>query len=197
MGNIRSVSKALEHVAPTAEVLVTSDPEAIRAAEGVVVPGQGGMPDCMRQLAASGAREAVIEATRTKPFLGICIGMQMLFDRGEEGDTPGLGLLPGRVPRFPNGKMEGLKIPHMGWNEVSQARPHPVWEGVPDGSRFYFVHSYYPQPADGAMTAGTCAYGVTFTCAIARDNIFAVQFHPEKSQTFGLRLLSNFVQWRP
>ena len=197
MGNIRSVSKALEHVAPTAEVLVTSDPETIRASERVVVPGQGAMPDCMRQLAASGAREAVIEATRSKPFLGICIGMQMLFERGEEGDTPGLGLLSGDVPRFPDGKMEGLKIPHMGWNQVSQARPHPVWEGVPDGSRFYFVHSYYPQPADGAMTAATCAYGVTFTCAIARDNIFAVQFHPEKSQTFGLQLLSNFVQWRP
>ena len=197
MGNIRSVSKALEHVAPAAEVLVTSNPETIRAAERVVVPGQGAMPDCMRQLAASGAREAVIEATRSKPFLGICVGMQMLFERGEEGDTPGLGLLSGDVPRFPEEKMEALKIPHMGWNQVSQVRPHPVWEGVPDGSRFYFVHSYYPQPADGAMTAATCAYGVTFTCAIARDNIFAVQFHPEKSQTFGLRLLSNFVQWRP
>ena len=198
MGNLRSVSKALERVAPQAEVLVTSDPAAIRAAERVVVPGQGAMPDCMRQLAASGAREAVIEATRSKPFLGICVGMQMLFERGEEGDTPGLGLLAGGVPGFPNGgKMDGLKIPHMGWNEVRQARPHPVWEGVPDGSRFYFVHSYYPQPADGAMTAATCAYGVTFTCAIARDNIFAVQFHPEKSQSSGLRLLSNFIQWRP
>ena len=197
MGNIRSVSKALEHVAPAAEVLVTSNPETIRAAERVVVPGQGAMPDCMRQLAASGAREAVIEATRSKPFLGICVGMQMLFERGEEGDTPGLGLLSGDVPRFPEEKMETLKIPHMGWNQVSQVRPHPVWEGVPDGSRFYFVHSYYPQPSDGAMTVATCAYGVTFTCAIARDNIFAVQFHPEKSQTFGLRLLSNFVQWRP
>jgi len=201
MGNLRSVSKALERVAPQAEVLVTSDPEAIRAAERVVVPGQGAMPDCMRQLAASGAREAVIEATRAKPFLGICVGMQMLFEHGEEGDTPGLGLLAGRVPRFPdgatNGKMAGLKIPHMGWNEVRQARPHPVWEGVPEGSRFYFVHSYYPQPAESAMTAATCSYGVTFTCAVARDNIFAVQFHPEKSQTSGLRLLSNFVQWRP
>jgi imidazole glycerol-phosphate synthase subunit HisH len=195
------VSKALEHVAPRAEVLVTSDPEAIRASERVVVPGQGAMPDCMRQLAASGAREAVIEATRDKPFLGICIGMQMLFERGEEGDTPGLGLLAGGVPRFPDGEshaeMRGLKVPHMGWNEVRQARPHPLFSGVPDGARFYFVHSYYPQPADGAMTAATCAYGVTFTCAVARDNIFAVQFHPEKSQTSGLRLLSNFVQWRP
>ena len=201
MGNIRSVSKALERVAPQAEVLVTSEPATIRAAERVVVPGQGAMPDCMRQLEASGARDAVIEATRSKPFLGICIGMQMLFEHGEEGDTRGLGLLEGGVPRFPDGKasakMAGLKIPHMGWNEVRQARSHPLWEGVEDGSRFYFVHSYYPQPAAGAMTAATCDYGVTFTCAVARDNIFAVQFHPEKSQDRGLRLLSNFVQWRP
>ena len=196
MGNLRSVSKALERVAPQAEVVVTANPDAVRAAERVVVPGQGAMPDCMRQLAASGAREAVIEATRAKPFLGICIGLQMLFERGEEGDTAGLGLLPGRVPRFP-ATDPGLKIPHMGWNEVTQARPHALWDGIPDRSRFYFVHSYYPEPADRAMTAGTCAYGVTFTCAVARDNIFAVQFHPEKSQTSGLRLLSNFVQWRP
>ncbi len=197
MGNLRSVSKALERVAPQAEVLVTSDPEAIRAAERVVVPGQGAMPDCMRQLAASGAREAVIEAAREKPFLGICIGMQMLFEHGEEGDTPGLGLLAGGVPRFPSEAMQGLKVPHMGWNEVRQARRHPLWQGVADMDRFYFVHSYFPRPTDGAMTAATCAYGVTFTCAVARDNIFAVQFHPEKSQNTGLKLLSNFVQWRP
>ena len=194
MGNLRSVSKALEQVAPKGEVLVTSDPDAIRAAERVVVPGQGAMPDCMRQLAASGAREAVIEAARTRPFLGICIGLQMLFEHGEEGDTPGLALLPGRVPRF---AMSGLKIPHMGWNEVFQARPHALWQGIPDRSRFYFVHSYYPAPSDGSITAATCEYGVTFTCAVARDNIFAVQFHPEKSQSSGLRLLANFVQWRP
>ena len=194
MGNIRSVSKALEHVAPRAEVLVTSDPRAIGAADRVVVPGQGAMPDCMRQLAASGAREAVVSAAGAKPFLGICIGLQMLFEHGEEGDTPGLGLLPGRVPRF---AVTGLKIPHMGWNEVVQARAHALWDGIADRSRFYFVHSYYPQPADGALTAATCAYGVSFTCAVARDNIFAVQFHPEKSQNSGLRLLSNFVQWRP
>jgi glutamine amidotransferase len=198
MGNVRSVSKALEHVAPEAEVLVTSDPEAIRASERVVVPGQGAMPDCMRQLAASGAREAVIAAAASKPFLGICIGLQMLFEHGEEGDTPGLGLLPGRVPKFSAEVTDaGLKIPHMGWNEVIQERPHALWHGVADRSRFYFVHSYYPQPADRALTAGSCAYGVTFTCAVARDNIFAVQFHPEKSQKSGLQLLSNFVQWRP
>ena len=197
MGNIRSVSKALERVAPGARVLVTSDPAVILASERVVVPGQGAMPDCMRQLGASGARDAVIAATRDRPFLGICIGAQMLFDRGEEGDTPGLGLLPGRVPRFPAAKMAGLKVPHMGWNEVRQARRHALWEGIPDGERFYFVHSYFPAPADAAVTAATCDYGVAFTCAVARDNIFAVQFHPEKSQTLGLRLLSNFVQWRP
>ena len=194
MGNLRSVSKALERVAPGGGVGVTSDPEKIRQAERVVVPGQGAMPDCMRQLAASGAREAVIEAAAKKPFLGICIGLQMLFERGEEGDTPGLGILPGRVPRFAASE---LKIPHMGWNEVKQARSHALWQGIADRSRFYFVHSYFPLPADRALSAATCDYGISFTCAVARDNIFAVQFHPEKSQNSGLQLLSNFVQWRP
>jgi glutamine amidotransferase len=194
MGNLRSVSKALEHVAPGAEVLATADPAAIRSAERVVVPGQGAMPDCMRQLAASGAREAVIAAAGTKPFLGICIGLQMLFERGEEGDTRGLGLLPGNVPRL---RVSGLKIPHMGWNEVLQRRPHALWAGIPDRSRFYFVHSYFPAPRDEGVTVATCVYGMPFTCAVARDNIFAVQFHPEKSQSAGLQLLSNFVRWRP
>jgi glutamine amidotransferase len=194
MGNLRSVSKALEHVAPEAEVVVTAAPGAISSSERVVVPGQGALPDCMRQLEASGAREAVVEAAARKPFLGICIGLQMLFERGEEGDTAGLGLLPGRVPRF---ALTGLKIPHIGWNEVAQARPHALWAGIPDRSRFYFVHSYYPAPRDAALTAATAVYGAPFTCAIARDNIFAVQFHPEKSQSAGLQLLSNFVRWRP
>jgi glutamine amidotransferase len=199
MGNLRSVSKALEHVAPEARIAVTADAALIRAADKVVVPGQGAMPDCMRQLAASGAREAVIEATRGKPFLGICIGLQMLFERGEEGDTPGLGVLAGTVPRFAlDGlKIPGLKIPHMGWNEVRQERPHALWAGIADRSRFYFVHSYYPAPRDAAVTAATCVYGAPFTCAVARDNIFAVQFHPEKSQSAGLQLLSNFVRWHP
>jgi imidazole glycerol-phosphate synthase subunit HisH len=194
MGNLRSVSKAIERVAPNAEVRVTADPREILFSDKVVVPGQGAMPDCMRQLAASGAREAVLEAARAKPFLGICIGLQMLFERGEEGDTPGLGLLGGEVPRF---KLTGLKIPHMGWNEVTQSRPHALWDGIPDTSRFYFVHSYYPAPRDAALTAATAVYGRPFTCAVARDNIFAVQFHPEKSQSAGLQLLSNFVRWRP
>jgi glutamine amidotransferase len=194
MGNLRSVSKALEYVAPGAAVLVTAAPEAISSAERVVVPGQGALPDCMRQLEASGARKAVVAAAREKPFLGICIGLQMLFERGEEGDAAGLGLLPGRVPRF---AVQGLKIPHIGWNEVEQARPHALWAGIPDRSRFYFVHSYYPAPQDSSLTAATSVYGVPFTCAIARDNIFAVQFHPEKSQSAGLQLLSNFVRWRP
>ena len=194
MGNLRSVSKALEHVAPGTEVAVTADPDVIHKSERLVVPGQGAMPDCMRNLAASGAREAVLEAMRSKPYLGICLGLQMLFDSAEEGATRGLGVLAGEVPRF---RLQGLKIPHMGWNEVFQARPHPLWEGIMDASRFYFVHSYYPAPADRAVVAGTCVYGAPFTCAVARDNIFAVQFHPEKSQSAGLKLLSNFVSWRP
>jgi glutamine amidotransferase len=194
MGNLRSVSKALEHVAPEAEVLVTADPARIRAAERVVVPGQGALPDCMRSLSESGARDAVLEALETKPYLGICLGLQMLFEHGAEGDTAGLGVLQGNVPRF---TVSSLKIPHMGWNEVLQERPHPLWDGISDRSRFYFVHSYHPAPADRALTAATSVYGAPFTCAVARDNIFAVQFHPEKSQSAGLQLLSNFVRWRP
>jgi len=194
MGNLRSVSKALQHVAPHAQIAVTADAEVIRAAERIVVPGQGALPECMRNLAASGARDAVLEALAAKPYLGICLGLQMLFEHGEEGDTPGLGLFPGRVPRF--AAMQ-LKIPHMGWNEVLQQNAHPLWAGISDRSRFYFVHSYYPAPADRTLSAASCVYGVPFTCAVARDNIFAVQFHPEKSQSAGLQLLSNFVRWRP
>ena len=198
MGNLRSVSKALERVAPQAEVLVTADPDTILSSDRVVVPGQGAMPDCMRQLGASGAREAVVESALAKPFLGICIGLQMLFEQGEEGNAAGLGVLPGRVPRFSPGLSDrGLKIPHIGWNEVMQQRSHALWSGIPDRSRFYFVHSYYPAPRDAALTAATSVYGAPFTCAIARDNIFAVQFHPEKSQSAGLQLLSNFVRWQP
>jgi len=194
MGNLRSVSKALEHVAPGVEVAVTADPNKILSCERIVVPGQGAMPDCMRNLEASGAREAVLEALREKPFLGICLGLQMLFERAEEGATEGLAVLAGEVPRF---RLTGLKIPHMGWNQVIQSRPHALWQGIADRSRFYFVHSYYPAPRDDALVAARCEYGAPFTCAVARDNIFAVQFHPEKSQSAGLQLLSNFVRWRP
>src|SRR5207244_1286075 len=171
MGNLRSVSKALEHVAPEAQVLVTADPAVIRSAERVVVPGQGALPDCMRSLGESGAREAVLEALREKPYLGICLGLQMLFEHGEEGDTPGLGVLRGNVPRF---APSGLKIPHMGWNEVIQQTRHALWTGIGDRSRFYFVHSFYPAPGDAALAAASCVYGAPFTCAVARDNIFAV-----------------------
>jgi imidazole glycerol-phosphate synthase subunit HisH len=194
MGNLRSVSKALEHVAPEARVAVSADAAIIRAADRVVVPGQGALPDCMKSLRASGALDAVLQALREKPFLGICLGLQMLFERGEEGDTPGLGTLGGTVPKF---VAPGLKIPHMGWNEVLQDKPHALWSGIPDGSRFYFVHSYFARPADPSVSAASCVYGARFTCAVARDNIFATQFHPEKSQSAGLQLLSNFVRWRP
>lgn len=194
MGNVRSVAKAIERVAPSAVVRVTADPDEIRGADRVVVPGQGAMPDCMRQLSDSGARDAVVDAAARKPFLGVCIGLQMLFEHGEEGDTPGLGILKGDVPRF---RLEGFKIPHMGWNEVVPERPHALWEGIASGTRFYFVHSYYPRPAQAGVIAARCDYGGSFTCAVARDNIVAVQFHPEKSQSSGLRLLANFVQWQP
>ena len=202
MGNLRSVSKALEHVAPDAEVQVTSDPELVRQAERVVFPGQGAMPDCMREMEARGLRPALLEAARTKPFLGICIGLQMLFERSEEGDTPGLGIFPGQVKRFPPQLMKDaqgnkLKVPHMGWNEVMQAEPHALWRGIADASRFYFVHSFYVEAGNPELVAGYSIYAFPFTCAVAQDNIFAVQFHPEKSQAAGLALLANFVTWKP
>ena len=200
MGNLRSVAKAIEHVAPRHAVMVTSDSRAVHAADRVVFPGQGAMPDCMRELDARNLREAVLEAARSKPFLGICIGLQMLFERSEEGDVAGLGLLAGRVVRFPPTQPaqlagERLKVPHMGWNEVQQTLAHPLWAGIPDRSRFYFVHSYYPAPAQREIIAGYTLYPFPFTCAVARENLFAVQFHPEKSQAAGLQLLANFVDW--
>lgn len=202
MGNLRSVAKAIEHVAPHVIVQVTSNAEDIAAADRVVVPGQGAMPDCMRELAARNLREAVIRAAAEKPFLGICVGLQMLFGRAEEGNVMGLGILPGYVPRFPASAMVAsdgarLKVPHMGWNQVKQSSAHPMWQGIEDDARFYFVHSYYVEPEDPTLTAGVTNYGIAFTSAIARDNIFAVQFHPEKSAQAGLRLLENFIQWQP
>ena len=202
MGNLRSVSKALEHVAPGLEITVTSDPALVARAARVVFPGQGAMPDCMREMDARGLRHAVLDAAYGKPFLGICIGLQMLFEVSEEGDVAGLGVLPGRVRRFPAAAMTDiggarLKVPHMGWNRVRQAAEHPLWRGIPDQSRFYFVHSYYVETAAPGLVAGASEYPSPFTCAIARDNVFAVQFHPEKSATAGLRLLANFTQWQP
>lgn len=202
MGNLRSVAKALEHVAPKARVLVSGDAAVIRAADRVVFPGQGAMPDCMRHLDEAGLREVVLEAARTKPLFGVCIGEQMLFDSSEEGDTPGLGVLPGRVVRFPAERMTAadgarLKVPHMGWNRVAQDRPHPLWAGVPDGAYFYFVHSFHAAPAHAGHSVGETEYGARFTSAVARDNIFATQFHPEKSAAHGLALYRNFLHWKP
>jgi glutamine amidotransferase len=200
MGNLRSVAKALVYVAPQSDIVVTSDPDLIARAARVVLPGQSAMPDCMTSLDASGLRGAVVEATKTRPFLGICLGLQMLFEMSEEGPTAGLSILRGRVARFRPAAMtlpDGgrLKVPHMGWSPVQQRRPHPLWAGIPDNSRFYFAHSYLPEPADTGLTAGTTDYPTAFTCAIARANIFATQFHPEKSHRTGLQLLANFVAW--
>lgn len=200
MGNLRSVAKALEHVAPAAEVLVTDDASSVLGADRVVFPGQGAMPDCMRELDARGLRPAVLEAAATKPFLGICIGLQMLFEWSEEGDVAGLGVFRGRVRRFSaDGLVDAdgrkLKVPHMGWNGVHQMRAHPLWSGIDQGTRFYFVHSYFVEPTDAAIVAATTSYPSPFTSAVSAANIFAVQFHPEKSHTAGLRLLSNFVAW--
>jgi glutamine amidotransferase len=202
MGNLRSVAKALEHVAPSATVRITSDPAAVKAADRVVFPGQGAMPDCMRYLRESGLEDAVRAAAASKPLLAVCIGEQMLFEHSEEGDTAGLGLFPGAVVRFRDEAMRAadgvrLKVPHMGWNRVRQVQPHPLWNGVADESWFYFVHSYYVVPQNDALSAGISDYGGTFTCAVARDNIFATQFHPEKSAAAGLRIYENFSRWAP
>lgn len=200
MGNLRSVSKALEHVAPNKQVVVTSRPQDIDEASHVVFPGQGAMPDCMRELESRGVRDAVIHAAANKPFLGICIGLQLLFDHSEEGDANGLGIIPGRVKRFDATLMhdangDKLKVPHMGWNQVYQTKPHPLWADIEDAARFYYVHSYFVTPNDASLESGYTEYPQRFTGAIAKENIFAVQFHPEKSQHAGLQLLSNFVRW--
>ena len=203
MGNLRSVSQAVLHAAggTEVEVIVTQDAGTVRAAERVVLPGQGAMRDCMRALSDSGLKQAVLEAAATKPLLGVCVGMQMLLEHSEEQDTPGLGLVPGTVRRF---RLEGqlqpdgsrYKVPQMGWNRVRQRR-HALWDGISDQSWFYFVHSFYVCPTDEAHTVGQSDYGQLFTCAIARDNIFATQFHPEKSAGQGLALYRNFLHWKP
>jgi glutamine amidotransferase len=203
MGNLRSVSQAVAHAARDLDlrVIVTANPEEVWAADRVVLPGQGAMRDCMHELQTSGLREAVLHAAQHKPLMGVCVGMQMLLQHSEEQDTPGLGLLPGRVLRF---RLEGrtqpdgsrFKVPQMGWNQVWQRR-HPIWAGVPDGAWFYFVHSYYAEPDNPQDTAAETDYGARFTSAVARDNIFATQFHPEKSAGHGLSLYRNFLLWSP
>jgi glutamine amidotransferase len=174
----------------------------LRSADRIVLPGQGAMPDCMRCLRESGLQEALLEASRSKPLLGVCIGEQMLFDWSEEGDTPGLGLLPGKVQRFDLAdalQEDGsrFKVPQIGWNRVRQTVSHPIWDGIADHSYFYFVHSYYAVPADVAHTFGETVYGNAFSCVVGRDNIFATQFHPEKSASAGLQLYKNFAHWNP
>ena len=208
MGNLRSVSQAVQ-AAPAGsgyQVVITSRPDDVRAAERVVLPGQGAMPDCMRELRESGLKESVLEAAQCKPLFGVCVGMQMLLDHSAEGNTPGLGLIHGEVLKFelkgqlqPDGSR--YKVPQMGWNQVWRnnhgAAPHPVWGEVPDGSYFYFVHSFYAQPSDARHSVGETDYGKRFSSAIARDNIFATQFHPEKSSDHGLSLYRNFLHWNP
>jgi len=204
MGNLRSVWQAVRHVAPGSgfEVVVTSRPEEVRAAERVVLPGQGAMPDCMRELRESGVHESVLEAAASKPLFGVCVGMQMLLDHSDEGPTPGLGLIHGDVVKFdlagrlqPDGSR--FKVPQMGWNRVRQAQAHAIWEGIPDDSWFYFVHSFHARTSDVRHSVGQADYGGCFTAAIARDNIFATQFHPEKSADSGLALYRNFLHWPP
>ena len=227
MGNLRSVEQAMRHAAPGREVVVTDDAAVIGNAQRVVFPGQGAMPDCMRELDGRGLRGAVLEAANARPFLGICIGLQMLFEKSAEGDVAGLGVLKGEVLRFDSNmqdeKGNRLKVPHMGWNQVRhvgplfnplplageeanaassvggsrKANPHPLWEGIAQDARFYYVHSYYVAPEDRNLVQATSDYPGPFVCAVARDNLFAVQFHPEKSQAAGLRLLQNFVHWNP
>ncbi|MDH3761922.1 MAG: imidazole glycerol phosphate synthase subunit HisH [Gammaproteobacteria bacterium] len=201
MGNLRSVVNALEFVSEDSDkVLLTSDPEQVLGAERVVFPGQGAAGDCMRAIDDYGLREAILVAAREKPFLGICMGMQVLIEHSEENQgTPCLGLFAGQVRYFGDSHRDQsgvkLKVPHMGWNRVAQTRSHPLWNSIDDGSRFYFVHSYYLDAQDPQLVAGVTDYGFDFTSVIAKDNLFALQCHPEKSADAGLQLLRNFVNW--
>jgi len=194
MGNVRSVQKAIEHVAPNDQVFLTDNAKLISEADRVVFPGQGAMGACMQALNEHGLVDVIKQAAHEKPFLGICLGLQLLFDHSQEnGGTDGLSIIPGDVVKFDK---SDLKIPHMGWNTVKQELEHPLWHNIDDNARFYSVHSYYVKEADRAVVVGSTDYGIDFTCAIAKDNMFAVQFHPEKSQHDGLQLLTNFVNWQ-
>ena len=209
MGNLRSVAQAVIHAATAVDhvdVVVTQSPQVVRDAHRVVLPGQGAMPDCMAELERSGLREAVLEAAASKPLFGVCVGMQMLLNHSEEGDVPGLGLIEGEVVKFqlqgqlqPDGSR--YKVPQMGWNRVEhqlgRGPAHPVWGGIPNGSYFYFVHSFYARVAHAQYAVGETDYGVRFASAVARDNLFATQFHPEKSADQGLALYRNFLHWNP
>ena len=207
MGNLRSVAQAVMAAAhgTDVQVVITSSPDEVHAAERVVLPGQGAMPDCMRELHDSGLMPAVLDAAAHKPLFGVCVGMQMLLDHSAEGDaggTPSLGLIPGEVIKFdlagqhqPDGSR--YKVPQMGWNQVTQTQAHALWQGIPDNSYFYFVHSFYARPLDTRHTAGVTEYGQSFTSVLARGNIFATQFHPEKSADLGLTLYRNFLSWSP
>ncbi|MEX2165276.1 MAG: imidazole glycerol phosphate synthase subunit HisH [Sulfuricaulis sp.] len=203
MTRLLLVCKAIEHIAPKrVRVELTSDSKIINSADRVVFPGQGAIGGCMAALESDSLRAALLDAMKTKPFLGICLGLEALYDFSEEGGgTPCLSLLSGTVKRFPSDKMtdrstgQPLKVPHMGWNQVRQTMPHPLWKGIPQDTRFYFVHSYYADSTDSHQIAGETEYAVRFTSAAARANLFAVQFHPEKSQRNGLRLLDNFMSW--
>jgi glutamine amidotransferase len=207
MGNLRSVAQAVMAAAHGTDVnvVITSSPDEVHAAERVVLPGQGAMRDCMRELHDSGLMPAVLDAAAHKPLFGVCVGMQMLLDHSAEGDaggTPSLGLIPGEVLKFdlagqhqPDGSR--YKVPQMGWNQVAQTQAHALWQGIPDNSYFYFVHSFYARPLDARHTAGVTEYGQSFTSVLARGNIFATQFHPEKSADLGLTLYRNFLSWSP
>ncbi|MEN9713182.1 MAG: Imidazole glycerol phosphate synthase subunit HisH 1 [Pseudomonadota bacterium] len=205
MGNLRSVAQAVIHAASQvdhAQVVITADPQVVRDAHRVVLPGQGAMRDCMRELHDSGLFDSVMDAAAKKPLFGVCVGMQMLLDHSQEGDTPALGLIAGEVVKFDlQGRTQAdgsrFKVPQMGWNQVLQAQDHPVWAGVPDGSYFYFVHSFYARPNQAEHVAAQTDYGGLFASAVARDNIFATQFHPEKSAAHGLALYRNFLHWNP
>lgn len=201
MGNLRSVEQAVRKVAPGANVVVTGEPDVIASAARVVFPGQGAAPDCMREIRSRHLDRVIAGVVgEGKPFLGICMGLQVLFEHSEEGDTPCLGLFKGPVKRFASGLRDAqgckLKVPHMGWNRVHHGE-HPLWDGIAQDARFYFVHSYYVKPSDAALAQGSSDYPQPFVCAVAKDNLFAVQFHPEKSAAAGLKLLQNFVNWNP
>ena len=204
MGNLRSVANAVKAAAQDTgfEVIITQRPDDVRAAQRIVLPGQGAMRDCMACLHESGLKESVLESAHNKPMFGVCVGMQMLLDHSDEQDTPGLGLIPGRVHKFdlagriqPDGSR--YKVPQMGWNRVHQSQPHAIWGDVVNDSWFYFVHSFYAKTAQAQHSVGQADYGAVFTAAIARDNIFATQFHPEKSAAQGLALYRNFLHWNP